>query len=74
MRGSVGLNLHWGHKGGWQVAVAAGGARYNVLVPNGPEILDAISGNAWVNGIGVQVTQVSAAPIRAGTGTDSIMR
>jgi formate dehydrogenase len=74
MRGSVGLNLHWGHKGGWQVAVAAGGARYNDLVPNGPEMLDAVSGNAWVNGIGVQVTQVADAPVRAGRGTDSIMR
>jgi formate dehydrogenase len=53
--GSVGLNQHWGHKGGWRVAVAAGGARYNDLVPNTVESLDAVSGNAWVNGIGVQV-------------------
>ena len=34
MPGSVGLNQHWGHKGGWSVAVAAGGGRYNDLVPN----------------------------------------
>ncbi len=67
MQGSVGLNQHWGHKGGWRVAVAAGGARYNDLVPNGAEMLDAISGNAWINGIGVQVTSVDAAP----TGTHS---
>jgi formate dehydrogenase len=55
MRGSVGLNQHWGHRGGWRVAVAAGGARYNDLLPNAPEMLDVVSGNAWVNGIGVQV-------------------
>jgi anaerobic selenocysteine-containing dehydrogenase len=53
--GSVGLNQHWGHTGGWRVAVAAGGARYNELLPNGPETLDRVSGNAWVNGIGVEV-------------------
>lgn len=60
MPGSVGLNQHWGHKGGWRVAVAAGGARYNDLVPNDADLLDAVSGNAWVNGIGVQV--VAATP------------
>jgi formate dehydrogenase len=63
--GSVGLNRHWGHKGGWRVAVAAGGARYNDLVPNGPENLDAISGNAWINGIGVQVTSVGEPALAA---------
>ncbi len=61
MPGAVGLNQHWGHQGGWQVAVAAGGARYNDLVPNDAELLDAVSGNAWVNGIGVQVVPVAAA-------------
>jgi formate dehydrogenase len=61
MPGSVGLNLHWGHKGGWQVAVAAGGARYNDLVPGDAEMLDPVSGNAWVNGIGVEVAPVAAA-------------
>jgi formate dehydrogenase len=59
MPGSVGLNLHWGHKGGWRVAVAAGGARYNDLVPNDVGLLDSVSGNAWVNGIGVQVAPVT---------------
>jgi formate dehydrogenase len=60
MPGSVGLNQHWGHKGGWRVAVAAGGARYNDLVPNDVETLDLASGNAWVNGIGVEVTPVGS--------------
>ncbi|MEV4422047.1 molybdopterin-dependent oxidoreductase [Patulibacter sp. NPDC049589] len=60
--GSVGLNQHWGHKGGWKVANAAGGARYNDLVPNDPALLDRVSGNAWVNGIGVQVQRAVAGP------------
>jgi formate dehydrogenase len=64
MPGSVGLNQHWGHKGGWRVAVAAGGARYNDLVPNDSGMLDAVSGNAWINGICVQVTPT---PIDAGS-------
>lgn len=58
MPGSVGLNQHWGHKGGWKTAVAAGGARYNDLVPNTPEAVDVLSGNAWFNGIGVEVAPV----------------
>lgn len=52
--GAVGLNQHWGHRGGWQVAVAAGGARYNDLLPNDADAID-VSGNAWMNGIGVEV-------------------
>jgi formate dehydrogenase len=59
MRGSVGLPQHWGHKGGWKVAVAAGGGRYNDLVPNDPELLDVASGNAWINGIGVEARPVN---------------
>ncbi len=64
MPGSVGLNQHWGHKGGWKVAVAAGGARYNDLTPNGVDSLDAVSGQCWVNGIGVEVAAVAVdAPV-----------
>lgn len=60
MPGSVGLNQHWGHKGGWKTAVAAGGARYNDLVPGDAATLDVASGNAWLNGIGVEVAPVTA--------------
>jgi hypothetical protein len=36
-------------------------------VPNDADLLDPISGNAWVNGIGVEVTPVaSVAPAAAG--------
>lgn len=58
MPGSVGLPPHFGHRGGWRTAVAAGGGRYNDLVPNDAEYLDRVSGNAWLNGIGVQVVLV----------------
>ncbi|WP_354698816.1 Formate dehydrogenase H [Paraconexibacter sp. AEG42_29] len=58
MPGSVGLNQHWGHKGGWKVAVAAGGGRYNDLVPNDSATLDVASGNAWLNGIGVEAVPI----------------
>ncbi|MCW3040398.1 MAG: molybdopterin oxidoreductase [Solirubrobacterales bacterium] len=59
MPGSVGLNQHWGHKGGWKTAVAAGGGRYNDLVPNDAAMLDAASGNAWLNGIGVEAVPLA---------------
>jgi formate dehydrogenase len=61
MPGSVGLNQHWGHRGGWRTAVAAGGGRYNELVPNDAATLDVVSGNAWMNGIGVEVVPVPVA-------------
>ncbi|WP_084269950.1 molybdopterin-dependent oxidoreductase [Patulibacter minatonensis] len=68
MAGSVGLNQHWGHKGGWRRANAAGGARYNDLVPNDPALIDKVSGNAWINGIGVSVVRAPAAPDAAEAG------
>ena len=59
MPGTVGLPPHFGHEGGWRTANAAGGGRYNDLVPSEPQHLDLVSGNAWFNGIGVEVTPVS---------------
>lgn len=60
MPGSVGLPQHWGHTGGWRTAVAAGGGRYNDLVPNDVESLDVVSGNAGFNGIGVEVARCAS--------------
>lgn len=71
--GSVGLNQHWGHKGGWRRANAAGGARYNDLVPNDPALLDKVSGNAWVNGIGVQVQRAAPKPAGAETEVEVVL-
>lgn len=51
--GSVGLTHGWGHDGGWQTAVEAGGSSYNRLTPAGAAEIDRPSGNAFFNGIPV---------------------
>ncbi len=58
MPGTVALPHGWGHAGGWQRAVAAGGGRYNVLTGNRPEESDLPSGNAVFNGIAVRVQRI----------------
>ncbi len=57
MPGSVGMPAHWGHAAdsGWRRARDAGGGRYNDLVPIEPASADRASGNAWLNGIHVEV-------------------
>lgn len=54
--GSVGLTHGFGHSGGWQRAIAAGGANYNLLTPSDPRWIDHPSGNAFFNGIPVSIT------------------
>lgn len=58
MPGTVALPHGWGHGGGWQRAVAAGGGRYNLLTGNRPEESDVPSGNAVFNGIAVRVQRI----------------
>jgi anaerobic selenocysteine-containing dehydrogenase len=53
--GNVALPQGWGHHGGWQRAIAAGGVSYNELTPNQSEDLDPVSGQAWLNGFPVRV-------------------
>ncbi|WP_082690238.1 molybdopterin-dependent oxidoreductase [Mycobacterium sp. M26] len=53
--GAVGLTQGWGHAGGWSVAVAAGGASYNMLTPSGGDQVDRPSGNAFFNGVPVAI-------------------
>jgi anaerobic selenocysteine-containing dehydrogenase len=53
--GNVALPQGWGHRGGWQRAIAAGGVSYNELTPNQSEDLDPVSGQAWLNGFPVRV-------------------
>jgi formate dehydrogenase len=55
--GVVALPQGWGHRGGWQTAVAAGGANYNDLTSSDPADLD-VSGNAVLNGIPVRLEPV----------------
>jgi formate dehydrogenase len=57
--GSVGMPASWGHAGGWRRAVQAGGGNYNELAPNDPAMVDRVSGNAFLNGIDVEVTPVT---------------
>ncbi|WP_281373664.1 molybdopterin-dependent oxidoreductase [Haloechinothrix aidingensis] len=56
--GAAALPPGFGHNGGWQVANAAGGARYNVLTPSHRENVDLPSGNAKLNGIKVTMRPV----------------
>jgi anaerobic selenocysteine-containing dehydrogenase len=60
--GTVALPHGWGHRGGWQVANAAGGANSNVLASAAPEDLEPLAGMAFLNGIPVRVEPVAAAP------------
>lgn len=58
MPGAVGMPAHWGHAAGsgWRRARDAGGGRYNDLVPGDAASADRASGNAWLNGIHVEVS------------------
>jgi formate dehydrogenase len=55
--GVIALPQGWGHRGGWQTAVGAGGANYNDLTSSDPGDLD-VSGNAVFNGIPVRLEPV----------------
>lgn len=59
-RRSIGLTHGWGHRGGWRTAVAGGGSSYNALTPTDPAEIDRPSGNAFFNGIPVDVSAVGS--------------
>jgi formate dehydrogenase len=59
--GTVALPHGWGHRGGWQVANAAGGANSNVLASAEAEDLEPLAGMAFLNGIPVRLEPVRAA-------------
>jgi formate dehydrogenase len=56
--GTVALPHGWGHKGGWKVANAAGGANSNLLASAEPEDLEPLAGMAFLNGIPVRLEPV----------------
>jgi formate dehydrogenase len=60
MPGVVALPHGWGHRGGWQVANAAGGVNVNQLMSSAPEDLEPLAGMAFLNGVPVRVEPVSA--------------
>jgi formate dehydrogenase len=54
--GTVALPHGWGHRGGWQVANAAGGANSNLLSSAEPGDLEPLAGMAHLNGIPVRLS------------------
>ena len=61
-RGTVAIPHGWGHKGGWQIANAAGGANVNLLASSEPDDLERLAGMAFLNGIPVRLEAVGVAP------------
>jgi anaerobic selenocysteine-containing dehydrogenase len=59
--GTVALPHGWGHRGGWKVANAAGGANSNLLASAEPEDLEPLAGMAFLNGIPVRLEPVAPA-------------
>jgi anaerobic selenocysteine-containing dehydrogenase len=59
--GTVAVPHGWGHRGGWKVANAAGGANVNLLASSDPEDLERLAGMAFLNGIPVRIERVAAA-------------
>ena len=64
--GVVAVPHGWGHRGGWRVANAAGGANVNALASADPGDLEPLAGMAHLNGLAVRLEPVpepaSAAP------------
>ena len=58
--GAIGLTHGWGHSGLWKRAIHAGGQNYNKLTSTQPGNFDLPSGNAYFNGLWVEVSPISA--------------
>ncbi|HEX5955551.1 MAG TPA: molybdopterin dinucleotide binding domain-containing protein, partial [Solirubrobacterales bacterium] len=59
-RGTIAVPHGWGHRGGWRLAAAAGGANVNLLSSSDPEDLERLAGMAFLNGIPVRLEPVGA--------------
>ena len=70
-RGTIAVPHGWGHRGGWKVANAAGGANVNLLASSEPEDLERLAGMAFLNGIPVRVEPVAGQAEVAGDRTAS---
>jgi formate dehydrogenase len=60
--GTVALPHGWGHRGGWQVANAAGGVNVNRLASADAADLEPLAGMAFLNGIRIRLERADAAP------------
>jgi formate dehydrogenase len=58
--GVVALPHGWGHRGGWQLANAAGGANSNALMSADPGSLERLAGMSRLNGVPVEVEAATA--------------
>ncbi|MBO2451171.1 molybdopterin-dependent oxidoreductase [Actinomadura barringtoniae] len=56
--GTVAVPHGWGHRGGWRVANAAGGANVNELASADPADLEPLAGMAHLNGVQVKIFAV----------------
>jgi len=59
-RGTVAVPHGWGHRGGWRLAVKAGGANVNQLASSNPDDLEPLAGMAFLNGIPIRIEAVAA--------------
>jgi anaerobic selenocysteine-containing dehydrogenase len=53
--GTVAVPHGWGHRGGWRLANAAGGANVNLLSSSDPDDLERLAGMAHLNGVPVRL-------------------
>jgi formate dehydrogenase len=60
-RGTIAVPHGWGHSGGGNLAVAAGGANVNLLASSDPADLERLAGMAHLNGIPVRLEAVGLA-------------
>lgn len=68
--GVVALPHGWGHRGGWKVANAAGGANVNQLMSAAAEDLEPLAGMAFLNGVPVRLEVVAGA---GATGREAVV-
>jgi anaerobic selenocysteine-containing dehydrogenase len=57
-QGTIAVPHGWGHRGGWRLAAAAGGANVNLLSSSDPDDLERLAGMAFLNGIPVRLERV----------------
>ena len=58
--GTIAIPPGWGHRGGWQLANAAGGANVNELTSNRVEDIEVLAGMSVLNGFAVRVEPVGS--------------
>jgi formate dehydrogenase len=56
--GTVAVPHGWGHRGGWRLANATGGANVNALSSGDPADLERLAGMAFLNGIPIRLEPV----------------